>query len=191
MGGQSSKMVSVESPTTVKMGTHSLYAADLSSYEDACVKDPNLQSFDASIQEHTNRVISSLAHVTALAAALAVPIGSVGKWCNSLFKRYEKALKGQREVISSMQIGTYISLKDLDNIRVLIDKLEVVIESLLQNADFALINEDVMKFAIDEIKKKIETFSETMENLSAHADKCSRQIRRARTVVIQNIIKKP
>ncbi|KAK7279270.1 hypothetical protein RJT34_24317 [Clitoria ternatea] len=28
------------------MGTHSLYAADLSSYEAACVKDPNLQSFD-------------------------------------------------------------------------------------------------------------------------------------------------
>ena len=97
----------------------------------------------------------------------------------------------QREVVSSMQIGTYISLKDLDNIRVLINKLELVLESLLQNADFAIKNEDVMKFAIDEIKKKIETFSETMESLSAHADKCSRQIRRARTVVIQNIIKKP
>ena len=55
-------MVSVESPTPIKMGTHSLYAADLSSYEAACVKDPNLQSFDVSIQEHTNRVISSLAH---------------------------------------------------------------------------------------------------------------------------------
>ncbi|KAJ1377778.1 hypothetical protein SESBI_48531 [Sesbania bispinosa] len=375
MGGQSSKMISVDTPTSVKMGTHSLYAADLSSYEAACVKDPNLQSFDATIHEHTNRVISSLAHgvevrslsfnslrevtdsllemnqevvkvildcksdiwgnkdlfslvndyfdnslqtlefcnslekclrrarenqmivksvityfeeevgngveegayvktlqelknfkdagdpfteefymlfqsiytqqasmlrklqirkrkldkklkslktwkrvsnaifvaafvsvlifsvvaasvaappvVTAIAAALAVPIGSVGKWCNSLFKGYEKALKGQREVISSMQVGTYISLKDLDNIRVLTNKLEVQLESLLQNADFALRNEDVIKLAIEEIKKKIETFSETMETLSEHADKCSRQIRRARTVVIQNIIKRP
>ncbi|XP_027346990.1 UPF0496 protein At2g18630-like [Abrus precatorius] len=375
MGGQSSKMITADTPTAIKMGTHSLYAADLSSYEAACVKDPNLQSFDVSIQEHTNRVISSLAHgvevrslsfdslrevtdsllemnqevvkvildckkdvwgnkdlfslvsdyfdnslqtlefcnslekclrrarenqmivksvityfeeevqngiegvsyvktlqelknfkdagdpfteefyllfqsvytqqasmlqklqirkrkldkklkslktwkrvsnaifvaafvavlifsvvaasvaappvVTALAAALAVPIGSVGKWCNSLFKGYQKALKGQREVISSMQVGTYISLKDLDNIRVLTNKLEVELESLLQNADFALRNEDVIKFAIDEIKKRIETFSETMETLSAHADKCSRQIRKARTVVIQNIIKKP
>ncbi|KAK7386515.1 hypothetical protein VNO78_26795 [Psophocarpus tetragonolobus] len=375
MGSQSSKTASVESPTPIKMGTHSLYAADLSSYEAACVKDPNLQSFDVNIQEHTNRVISSLAHgvevrslsfdslrevtdsllemnqevvkvildckkdiwgnselfslvndyfdnslqtlefcnslekclrrarenqmivksvityfeeevqngtegetyvktlqelkkfkdagdpfteefyllfqsvyaqqasmlkklqirkrkldkkmkslktwkrvsnaifvaafvsvlifsvvaasvaappvITALAAALAVPIGSVGKWCNSLLKRYEKAVKGQREVISSMQIGTYISLKDLDNIRVLTNKLEVVLESLLQNADFAIKNEDAMKFAIDEIQKKIETFSETMESLSVHADECSRQIRRARTVVIQNIIKKP
>ncbi|XP_058766338.1 UPF0496 protein At2g18630-like [Vicia villosa] len=374
MGGQSSKMMNDANDCT-KMGTHSLYAADLSSYEAACVKDPNLQSFDESIKERTNRVISSLASgvevrslsfdslrevtdsllemnhevvkvildckrdiwgnkdlfslvndyfdnsmqtlefcnslekclrrarenqvivksvityfeeevqngleggtcvktlqelknfkdagdpfteefyllfqsvytqqatmlkklqirkrkldkklkslkswkrvsnaiflaafvsvlifsvvaasiaappvVTALAAALVVPLGSVGKWCNSLFKGYEKALKGQREVVDSMQLGTYISLKDLDNIRVLTNKLELQLESLLQNADFALKNEDVIKIAIDEIKKNIETFSETLETLSANADKCSRQIRKARTVVIQNIIKRP
>lgn len=374
MGGQSSKMT-IDANDCTKMGTHSLYAADLSSYEAACVKDPNLQSFDESIKERTNRVISSLASgvevrslsfdslrevtdsllemnhevvkvildckrdiwgnkdlfslvndyfdnsmqtlefcnslekclrrarenqvivksvityfeeevrngleggtcvktlqelknfkdagdpfteefyllfqsvytqqatmlkklqirkrkldkklkslkswkrvsnaiflaafvsvlifsvvaasiaappvVTALAAALVVPLGSVGKWCNSLFKGYEKALKGQREVVDSMQLGTYISLKDLDNIRVLTNKLELQLESILQNADFALKNEDVIKIAIDEIKKNIETFSETLETLSANADKCSRQIRKARAVVIQNIIKRP
>ncbi|WJX95350.1 hypothetical protein P8452_76679 [Trifolium repens] len=374
MGGQSSKMM-IDVDDCTKMGAHSVYAADLSSYEAACVKDPNLQSFDESIKEHTNRVISSLANgvevrslsfdslrevtdsllemnhevvkvildckrdiwgnkdlfslvndyfdnslqtlefcnslekclrrarenqvmvksvityfeeevqngleggtcvktlqelknfkdagdpfseefyllfqsvytqqatmlkklqirkrkldkklkslkswkrvsnaiflaafvsvlifsvvaasiaappvVTALAAALVVPLGSVGKWCNSLFKGYEKAIKGQMEVVSSMQLGTYISLKDLDNIRVLTNKLEIQLESLLQNADFALKNEDVIKLAIDEIKKNIETFSETLETLSANADKCSRQIRKARTVVIQNIIKRP
>lgn len=376
MGGQSSKMASAsDAPTSFQMGTHSLYASDLNSYEAACVKDPNLQSFDANIKEHTNRVISSLANgvevrslsfdtlrevtdsllemnqevvkvildckrdiwgnkelfslvndyfenslqtlefcnslekclrrarekqvmvksvinhfeeevqhgleggtcvktlqelrnfkdagdpfseefylllrsvhtqqasmlqklqirkrkldkklkslktwkrvssaifvaafvsvlifsvvaasiaappvVTALAAALAVPIGSVGKWCNSLFKGYEKALKRQRQVISSMEVGTYITLKELDNIRLLANKLEVQLEPLLQTADFALRNEDVIKLAIDEIKKNIETFSETLDTLSARADKCSRQIRRARSVVIQNIIKKP
>ncbi|CAI8614350.1 unnamed protein product [Vicia faba] len=374
MGGQSSKMM-IDANDCTKMGTHSLYAADLSSYEAACVKDPNLQSFDESIKERTNRVISSLASgvevkslsfdslrevtdsllemnhdvvkvildckrdiwgnkdlfalvddyfdnsmqtlefcnslekclrrarenqvivksvityfeeevqngleggtcvktlqelknfkdardpfteefyllfqsvytqqatmlkklqirkrkldkklkslkswkrvsnaiflaafvsvlifsvvaasiaappvVTALAAALVVPLGSVGKWCNSLFKGYEKALKGQREVVDSMQLGTYISLKDLDNIRVLTNKLELQLELLLENADFALKNEDVIKITIDEIKKNIETFSETLETLSANADKCSRRIRKARTVVIQNIIKRP
>ncbi|CAK8562297.1 unnamed protein product [Lathyrus sativus] len=374
MGGQSSKMM-IDANDCTKMGSHSLYAADLISYEAACVKDPNLQSFDESIKQRTNRVISSLATgvevrslsfdslrevtdsllemnhevvkvildckkdiwgnkdlfslvddyfnnsmqtlefcnslekclrrarenqvivksvityfeeevqngleggtcvktlqelknfkdagdpfteefyllfqsvytqqatmlkklqirkrkldkelkslkswkrvsnaiflaafvsvlifsvvaasiaappvVTALAAALVVPLGSVGKWCNSLFKGYEKALKGQREVVDSMQLGTYISLKDLDNIRVLTYKLELQLESLLQNADFALKNEDVIKLAIDEIKKNIETFSETLETLSANADKCSRQIRKARAVVIQNIIKRP
>ncbi|RYQ80326.1 hypothetical protein Ahy_Scaffold1g106817 isoform C [Arachis hypogaea] len=364
-------------PTLIKMGTHSVYADDLSSYEAACVEDPNLQSFDATIQERTNRVISSLAEgvevrsmsvdslkemtasllemnqevvkvilecrqdiwnkkdrelfslvgdffenslhtldfcnaldkclrrarerqiiiksaityfeeesqnevegsvylktlqelknfkeagdpfteefhqlfqsvysqqasmlkkllsrkhkldkklqslktlkrvsnvifvaafvsvlifsvvaaaisappvVAAVAGALAVPIGSVGKWCNSLFKKYENAIRSQREVISSMQVGTLITLKDLDNIRLCVDKLEVEIESMLQNAVFAIGNEDAVKLAIDEIKKRIEHFSDIIETLSEQADKCSREIRRARTVVIQKIIKYP
>ncbi|KAI4314885.1 hypothetical protein L6164_027747 [Bauhinia variegata] len=375
MGGQSSKTSSGDIPSPAKMGTNSRFEADLSSYEAACMHDPNLQSFDATIQERTNRVISSLADgvevrslsfdslrevtdsllemnqevvkvileckrdvwnnqdlfslvndffdnslqtldfcnalekclrrardnqvivksalsyfeeelengvedvrfaktlqelknfkeagdpfteefyllfqsvykqqasmldkllakkrkldkklkslktwrtvsnvifvaafvsvlifsvvaaaiaappvVTALAGALAVPIGSVGKWCNSLFKGYEKALKGQREVISSMQVGTYITLKDLDNIRVLVNKLEIEIESVFQNADFAQRDEEAVKLAMSEINKKMGTFTETMESLSQHADKCSREIRRARTVVIQKIIKHP
>jgi hypothetical protein len=103
--------------------------------------------------------ISAPPVVTALAGALAVPISSVGKWCNSLFKKYEKALKGQREVISSMQVGTYIAPVDMNNIRVRIDQLEIKIESMVQTADF-LGNEDAVKLAIDEIKKKIETFAE-------------------------------
>ncbi|KAL2595740.1 hypothetical protein GLYMA_11G063800v4 [Glycine max] len=375
MGGQSSKIPSSSDvPTPIKMGTHSLYAADLSSYEAACVEDPNLQSLDATIQERTNRVITSLAQgievhsisieslgevtgsllemnqdvakvileckqdiwnkkdrelfslvedffenslqtlefcnaldkclnrarerhvivksaitcfeeevqngvegstylktlqelkgfkeagdpfteefyslfqsvyqqqasmlkklqirkqkldkklkslktlkrvsnaifvaafvsvlifsvvaaaiaappvVTALAGALAVPIGSVGKWCNSLFKRYETALKGQRELIISMQVGTYITLVDLKHIQVRIDQLEINIESMLQSSDFALRNEDAVKFAIDEIKKNIDTFAETIEALSKQADECSRQIRRARTMVVKKII---
>ncbi|KAE9613004.1 hypothetical protein Lal_00027627 [Lupinus albus] len=377
MGGQSSKTASTDVPTPMKMGNHSLYASDLSSYEAACVEDPSLQSFDATIQERTGRVITSLAHgvevrslsidslkevtgsmlemnqevvkvileckqdiwnkkdkelfslvndffenslhtldfcnalekclkrarekqvivksaityfeeesqngvegavylktlqelksfketedpfteefyslfhsiykqqalmlkklqikkqkldkklkslktlrrvsnvifvaafvsvlifsvvaaalaappvVTALAGAFSVPLGSVGKWCNSLFTKYETALKGQQEIISSMQIGTYITLTDLDNIRVSIDKLEIEFESLLQNAEFALRNEDAVRLAVDEIKKKIETFAEIIESLSEQADKCSRQIRRARTVVLQKIIKYP
>ncbi|KAJ0041215.1 hypothetical protein Pint_28212 [Pistacia integerrima] len=129
--------------------------------------------------------------VTALAGALAVPIGSVGKWCNSLWKGYESALKGQKDLISSMQIGTLIKINDLDHIRILVNKLEIEMESLLNNADFALREEDVVKLAIDEIKKKLEVFMETIEVLCEHADKCSRDIRRARTVILQKIIKYP
>ncbi|XP_008241622.1 PREDICTED: UPF0496 protein At2g18630 [Prunus mume] len=129
--------------------------------------------------------------VTALAGALAVPIGSIGKWCNLLWNRYERTLKGQREIISSMQIGTYVTMKDLDNIRVLVDKWEIQIESLLQTAGFALREEDTVKLVIDEIKKKLEMFVETIDNLSQHADKCSRNIRRARTVILQRIIRHP
>ncbi|XP_028763962.1 UPF0496 protein At2g18630-like [Neltuma alba] len=375
MGGQSSKTSKADVPLAVRLGTNSQFAADLKSYETACVADPNLQSFDASIQERTNRVINSLANgvqvrslsldslrevtdtllenheevvriflackndimknedlsslvdeffenslltldfcnelhqclrrardnqviiksalnhfavegengvegaryvetlqqlkkftdagdpftqefyllfesvyakqvsmleklqarkrkldkklkslkawrrvanaifltafvsvlifsvvaavvvappiVAALAGALTVPIGSVGKWCNSLFQGYEKAVKSQREVLSSMEFRTYITLQDLDSIRSLVNKLEIKIGSMLHNADFALKDEDAMELALDEIKKQMEHFSESIETLNEHADRCSREIRKARTVIIHKIIKPP
>ncbi|KAJ8767142.1 hypothetical protein K2173_013539 [Erythroxylum novogranatense] len=124
----------------------------------------------------------------ALAAATSIPLGSMGKWIDSLWKNYESALKGQKELISTMQVGTYVAIKDLDSIRVLIDRLEIEIEALTQNAEFA-IEHDAVKFAIQEIKKRLEVFMKNVEDLGAQADTCSRDIRRARTVVLERIIK--
>ncbi|XP_012480104.2 UPF0496 protein At4g34320 [Gossypium raimondii] len=126
----------------------------------------------------------------ALAAAASIPLGSMGKWIDSLWKNYENALKGQKEVISSMQAGTYVAIKDLDNIRILIDRLEIEIESMLKTADFA-VEEEAVKVGIDEIKKKLGIFMKNVEDLGQQADICSRDVRRARTVVLQRIIKHP
>lgn len=126
----------------------------------------------------------------AIAAATSIPIGSMGKWIDSLWRNYENALKGQKEVISSMQAGTYVAIKDLDNIRILVDRLEIEIESLLHTVDFA-IEEEAVKIAIEEIKKKLGVFMKNIEDLGVQADMCSRDIRRARTVVLQRIIKHP
>ncbi|KAB2635718.1 hypothetical protein D8674_026252 [Pyrus ussuriensis x Pyrus communis] len=124
----------------------------------------------------------------ALAAASSIPVGSMGNWIDSLWKNYENVLRGQKEVISSMQVGTYVAIKDLDNIRVLVDRLEIDIESLLHNAIFA-IDEEAVKVAIEEIKKNLGVFMKNVEDLGTQADICSRDIRRARTVVLQRIIK--
>ncbi|GFQ00945.1 upf0496 protein at4g34320 [Phtheirospermum japonicum] len=126
----------------------------------------------------------------ALAAATSIPLGSMGKWIDSLLKNYENAVKGQKEVINCMSVGTYITIKDLDNIRVLVDKLEIEIESLLKSADFG-VDEGSVKFAVEEIKKKLVVFMKNIEELGAQADNCSRDIRRARTVILQRIIKHP
>ncbi|XP_021274808.1 UPF0496 protein At2g18630-like [Herrania umbratica] len=123
--------------------------------------------------------------VTALAGALAVPIGSVGKWCNWLWKRYENELKGQRELITTVELGVRITIGDLDNIRMLVSRLEIEIESLLHYADFALREEDAVKLAFDEIKRKSEEYMEIIEKLGRQADVCSRDIRKARAVVLQ------
>jgi Protein of unknown function (DUF677) len=128
----------------------------------------------------------------ALAAAASVPVGSMGKWIDSLFKGYQDALRMQKEVISSMQVGSYIAIKDLDSIKVLVDKLEIEVAGLLEIVEFATVGEEVgVRFAVEEIKKKVEVFMKSVEDLAAQADRCSREISRARTVVLQRIIRLP
>jgi hypothetical protein len=127
----------------------------------------------------------------ALAAAASVPVGSMGKWIDSLLKGYQDALRGQKEVVSSMQVGTFISIKDLDGIRVLINRVEMEISSMIHCIEFSERDEEAVKFGIEEIKKKLESFMKSVEDLGEQADRCSRDIRRARTVVLQRIIRNP
>ncbi|KAJ8483832.1 hypothetical protein OPV22_016317 [Ensete ventricosum] len=127
----------------------------------------------------------------ALAAACTIPIASAGKWINSLLKNYQNALGGEKDLLSTMQFGTCIALKDLDTIRVIVDNLEIHFSSLSENADFALKDVEAMKFAIEEIKRKLEQFTKNIENLGGQVDRCSRDIRKTRTVVLQRIMKHP
>jgi hypothetical protein len=136
-------------------------------------------------------VIAAPPVAAALAAAASVPVGSMGKWIDSLLKGYQDALRGQKEVVSSMQVGTFISIKDLDSIRVLINRVEMEISSMIHCIEFAERDEEAVKFGIEEIKKKLENFMKSVEDLGEQADRCSRDIRRARTVVLQRIIRNP
>ncbi|KMT08492.1 hypothetical protein BVRB_6g137810 [Beta vulgaris subsp. vulgaris] len=135
--------------------------------------------------------ISAPPMVSAIAAAASAPMGGIGRWMNSLWKKYESELKTQRELINSMQVGTYIAIKDLDSIRVLVDKLDIQVESLLANAEFALSQEGAVVTVIEEIKKKQTEFLEAIDELGEHGNKYSRDVRRARTVILQRIIKHP
>ncbi|KAI3441326.1 uncharacterized protein J3R85_002603 [Psidium guajava] len=126
----------------------------------------------------------------ALAAATSVPIGSMGKWIDLLLKNYESAVKGQKEAVVTMKVGTGLAIIDLENIRVLIDRLEIEIQSMLQNAGLA-VEEGAVKIGVEEIKKQLNNFMTNIDKLGVQADNCSRDIRRARTVVLQRIIKNP
>ena len=48
-----------------------------------------------------------------------------------------------------------------------------------------------MKLAMDEIKKQLDVFMDTIQNLSQHGHKCSQDITMARTVVLRTITKHP
>lgn len=130
----------------------------------------------------------------ALAAATSIPVGSMGKWFDSLWKNYEDTLRGQKEVMGAMQAGTYIAIKDLDGIRVLIDRVEIKMGSLVESAVLASNNEEeeeAVRLAVEEIRRMLEGFMRSVEELGEQADRCSRDIRRARTVVLQRIIRHP
>ncbi|KAJ6732968.1 UPF0496 PROTEIN 3-RELATED [Salix koriyanagi] len=126
--------------------------------------------------------------VTALAGAITVPIGSVGYWLNTLWNRYEKALKEENGLVSSIQAGTSLTIWDMDSIRLIVVKLQVEIESLLNNADFAIREEDAVKLVIDKIKKKMTVFMDIIEDLAVHADKCNHDISQARKVILNSDI---
>ncbi|KAL3833425.1 hypothetical protein ACJIZ3_008161 [Penstemon smallii] len=129
--------------------------------------------------------------VTALAAAAAIPLGSMGKWLNSMWKKCENDLMGQREIITSMQIGSYIVIKDLDNIRVLVDRFQIEIEALLGNAEFGMRGDEAVVIAVEEIKKKVDGFVKTIHDLREHANKCTQETRMARTLILRRIINHP
>lgn len=90
-----------------------------------------------------------------------------------------------------MQVGTFIAIKDLDSIRVLVEHLEVQISSMADSVEFAERDEEAVRFGIDEVKKKLELFMKSVDDLGEQADRCSHDIRRARTVVLQRIIHHP
>ncbi|XP_010484603.1 PREDICTED: UPF0496 protein At5g66675 [Camelina sativa] len=132
--------------------------------------------------------------VTAVAAALAVPIGSIGKWCNHLWKKYETAVKGQKDIVLSMRIGAYVTMKDMDNIRVHVDKLKIEMESMMQKVDFALKEKEeevAVRLSMHEISKKFDVFTERIEEVGENAAKCSKDITLARTIVLRHILSFP
>ncbi|CAA7048909.1 unnamed protein product [Microthlaspi erraticum] len=132
--------------------------------------------------------------VTAVAAALAVPIGSVGKWCNHLWKKYETAVKGQKDIVLSMRIGAYVTMKDMDNIRVHVEKLKIEMEAMMQRVDFAIKEGDeevAVRLSIQEMSKKFDVFTERIEEVGENATKCSKNITLARTIVLRHILSFP
>ncbi|KAJ6740165.1 UPF0496 PROTEIN 3-RELATED [Salix purpurea] len=121
--------------------------------------------------------------VTALAGAITGPISSVGNWCNTLWDRYEKALEEERGTVRLIRDRTCVTIQDMENIRVLVTKLQGDFQSLLYTAD----KFPDVKFVIGVIKRKMAVFMESIEDLAVHADKCNHDIMKARTAILNRI----
>ncbi|CAH9110982.1 unnamed protein product [Cuscuta epithymum] len=130
--------------------------------------------------------------VAALAAASSVPLGSVGKWINNLWKKYEIEVKRERDMVGEMEAWSeYVVIQDLQNINALVDKFEIEIEGLLFTADFTMMQTDGIGVAMEDIRKNVDGFMETAGLLNVHADECRKHIRMARAVILQKINEQP
>ncbi|XP_059665267.1 UPF0496 protein 1-like [Cornus florida] len=127
--------------------------------------------------------------LAALGAAATTSLVPMRHWINSLWKKFEKELKGHQEIIHSVTNETHFAIWDLDNIRVLVDTVEIKIGSLFQTADFAVREEEDVMVAIEDIKKKLSEFKQTIEKLSEHNEKCSTNIMRGREKIMETITK--
>ncbi|KAG7539491.1 hypothetical protein ISN44_As13g031320 [Arabidopsis suecica] len=129
--------------------------------------------------------------LSAVASGLTTPIEVVGVWCNKMWKEYEKAVKKQRGLVLTMELGVQANNVTMVNIKFEVENLSIRISSILKTVDFAVEreeNEMATRFAMQEIKKKVEGFTEKIEEVGERAANCSKLIALGRLVVLGHIL---
>ncbi|KAH7836152.1 hypothetical protein Vadar_033183 [Vaccinium darrowii] len=135
----------------------------------------------------------------AVAAAGEPPLACMGTWIDSRWKKFKNAVKGQKDVIQSMEgyVGSRIAIAELDNIYEIIENLDINIKYLLKNEKEEeegccdVVKEEEVKKEIEEINKKMEVFKRDVELLGKHTCQCIQDVQRARTEVLKTLIKPP
>ncbi|KAI3834526.1 hypothetical protein MKW92_015102 [Papaver armeniacum] len=143
--------------------------------------------------------------VTAMvaAAAAAAAWAPSERWFKKLWRGYEDAIRDQKEVISSIQAGTIVAIRDLDNIRFLVERLEresmnsfreingnMFIEEKI-NGSVLLEHKYEIQLAVQEIENKVLIFSRNLDELGEYVSSCSSRVHKARSVVLQRIMRPP
>ncbi|OVA09305.1 Protein of unknown function DUF677 [Macleaya cordata] len=164
--------------------------------------------------------------VTAMVAAGAATAAwaPTERWLKKLWKGYEDAVKEQKEAISSMQAGTIVAIRDLENIRLLVERLgmetansfrqingnllvegningnllvegningNLLVEERINGNLLFLEEKNKIQLVIQEIENKVSIFSRNIDELGEYVSCCSRNIQKARSVVLQRIMKTP
>lgn len=143
----------------------------------------------------------------ALPAAISALVLPMGTWINSRWKKFKGAVKGQKDVVQSMEgymsmegyVGSRIVIADLDTIWVILRSLEIDVKYLLKNVDNIHrkrrkknkigVKEEEVRKEIEKINKRMEVFNRNVEHLGEQTRKCIQDVRRARTVVLYGLIK--
>ncbi|KAF2554310.1 hypothetical protein F2Q68_00035566 [Brassica cretica] len=136
--------------------------------------------------------------LTAVAAGLTPSIEVVGKWSNGMWKKYEKAVRRQRELVPKVETGAKINRIATDSIRLEVENLRIKLKFILETVDFAVEregggeeDEEATRLAMQEIKKKVEGLTEKIKEVGQHTDRFSKVISSERRLVLQHILSLP
>ncbi|CAH8332723.1 unnamed protein product [Eruca vesicaria subsp. sativa] len=132
--------------------------------------------------------------LAAVAAGLSKPIEVVGEWCNEMWKKYEKAVKRQRDLVSTVETGARVNNIVTDNIRMEVDNLRIKLKFIMESVEFAVEREEdevATRLAMQEIEKKVDGLTEKIKEVGQHADKFSEVISSGRRLVLNHILSLP
>ncbi|XP_020574554.1 UPF0496 protein 1-like [Phalaenopsis equestris] len=127
----------------------------------------------------------------AMAVASSILLGSIGEWVDSMLKDYENALKAEMKLISIMLDLTSVVGTHLDSIIISVKQLEDNRRSLLDYAEIVFEDKYPVRLGTEEMRKKMTKFMKIIEDLMQQADRGSMDIRRAKSVVLNQIIQLP
>ncbi|KAG2265120.1 hypothetical protein Bca52824_072199 [Brassica carinata] len=131
-----------------------------------------------------------------VASGLTTPIEVVGKWCNEMWNKYEKAVKIQTELVSKVDAGAKVNNVATENIRFEVEQLRIKILFILNTIEIAVEEEEEeeevsTRLAMQEIMKKVDGLTDKIEEVGESAAKCSKLIGYGRFLVLQHILGLP
>ena len=128
-----------------------------------------------------------------VASGLTTPIEVVGKWCNEMWNKYEKAVKIQIELVSKVEAGAKVNNVATENIRFEVEQLRIKILFILNTIEIAVEEEEEVstRLAMQEIMKKVDGLTDKIEEVGESAAKCSKLIGYGRFLVLQHILGLP
>ncbi|GJU61167.1 UPF0496 protein-like protein [Tanacetum coccineum] len=140
-------------------------------------------------------VVAAPPLVAALAAAATlVPLGSMGKWVDSLWQKYEKELRYHKNTMNMMKVQCDVFvIKDLENIKAIVDRMEIKMDGMLKSADFVIEEgvEEAVAIGVDEMKNPVKEFARMMDDLNDQSVKSISDIKRATTMILEELNEHP
>ncbi|KAH7373092.1 hypothetical protein KP509_17G036700 [Ceratopteris richardii] len=123
------------------------------------------------------------------AAAAAIPTGSVGPWLKSMWNSYRDEYHNQRKVVQEAAKGTFIAIKDMENIKILATSLDTKLKDVLSAAEISEGSPDVgtLRFVVEDIMAKSFKFEEELNKLQKYVDDVGHRIRNARNAVLDKM----